>query len=294
MRKAITYFFYPLTLLVAVIAGTVMIQQGIHELVIVGSISFTAGLWIFLFEYIHPEHKNWKPTTDELGVDFLHFFISSGVPPVIVKTFVAVLFTTLAITIQQYVGFDLWPHTWPLWAQMLLAIHLGDLGYYIVHRSLHTFEKIWPFHAVHHSPSIMYVIVSGRAHPLQILVSFGMQMSILWTLGINAEALVLFAIFVSVHGMVQHSNVKMRCGILNWVFATPELHRWHHSQVIEESNSNYGNNVIFWDVLFGTRFFPKKEGPFVIGLPDGTNFPRTFWGHMKAPFMWSKIRHDRE
>ena len=68
-----------------------------------------------------------------------------------------------------------------------------------------------------------------------------------------------------------------------WIFATPELHFWHHSRVAEESNHNYGSNVIIWDVLFGTRFLPGKDV-----LPQDTGLvvqpPRTFVEQLLWPF----------
>jgi sterol desaturase/sphingolipid hydroxylase (fatty acid hydroxylase superfamily) len=103
----------------------------------------------------------------------------------------------------------------------------------------------------------------------------------------------MFGIFVAVNGMLQHCNVKMRFGFLNWIFATAELHRWHHSKKLEESNTNFGNNIILWDILMGTRFCPSDRLPHSeIGLPDGTNFPETYWGHILTPLNWEEIRYD--
>ncbi|HCX67158.1 MAG TPA: sterol desaturase, partial [Rhodobiaceae bacterium] len=31
----------------------------------------------------------------------------------------------------------------------------------------------------------------------------------------------------AVLGILTHCNIEMRCGPLNYVFNTPELHRWH-------------------------------------------------------------------
>ena len=38
-----------------------------------------------------------------------------------------------------------------------------------------------------------------------------------------------------------------------------ELHRWHHSKELKEANSNYGGNLIIWDIIFGTRFLPERK-----------------------------------
>ena len=82
----------------------------------------------------------------------------------------------------------------------------------------------------------------------------------------------------------------MRFGVLNHVFATPELHRWHHSRVVEESNANYGSNVIVWDTLLGTRLRPADRAPSTdIGLPPGVAIRMNYLTHLQVPFVWSKI-----
>jgi sterol desaturase/sphingolipid hydroxylase (fatty acid hydroxylase superfamily) len=85
--------------------------------------------------------------------------------------------------------------------------------------------------------------------------------------------------------------VDVRLGPLNWIFSGPDLHRWHHSSVIEESNKNYGATLIFWDILFGTRFLPKdRRTPAILGIPQIPTFPKTFLGQLWVPFRWVKLK----
>jgi sterol desaturase/sphingolipid hydroxylase (fatty acid hydroxylase superfamily) len=51
-----------------------------------------------------------------------------------------------------------------------------------------------------------------------------------------------------------------------------------------ESDTNFGNNLIIWDVLFGTRFLPadREVGP--LGLNNRT-YPASFLAQMKSPFV---------
>ena len=62
-----------------------------------------------------------------------------------------------------------------------------------------------------------------------------------------------------------------------------ELHRFHHSKIIGESNKNYGNNLIFWDIVFGTFFYPKEKEVNTIGLYNPA-YPKDYLGQLKAPF----------
>ena len=39
---------------------------------------------------------------------------------------------------------------------------------------------------------------------------------------------------------------------LRWIVVTPDMHRVHHSAIPDETNSNFGFNLPWWDRLFGT------------------------------------------
>lgn len=53
-------------------------------------------------------------------------------------------------------------------------------------------------------------------------------------------------------GILTHANLDVRCGPINYVFNTPELHRRHHSRRAEEGNRNYGENFVLGDLIFVT------------------------------------------
>ena len=52
------------------------------------------------------------------------------------------------------------------------------------------------------------------------------------------------------------------------LLVTPDMHRVHHSVIIQETNSNFGFNLPWWDRLFGTcKDQPdKRHTDMVIGL----------------------------
>ena len=113
----------------------------------------------------------------------------------------------------------------------------------------------------------------------------------LFALGCPSEVVALFATLSAVHGYFQHANLKIRIGWLNYVFSMAELHRWHHSKTVEEANHNYGQNVILWDLVFGTFYWPAdREPPEEIGIPDLPAFPMTYFRQLASPFTWGRIR----
>lgn len=83
--------------------------------------------------------------------------------------------------------------------------------------------------------------------------------------------------------MLTHCNVDMRCGPLNFLFNTPQLHRWHHSMTPEEGDRNFGENLMVFDQLFGTYYHhPTRRPPTVIGIREP--IPTGFFGQLLQPF----------
>ena len=44
----------------------------------------------------------------------------------------------------------------------------------------------------------------------------------------------------------------MTPGFLSGILATSDVHRFHHSSDLDESNTNFGNATMIWDRIFGT------------------------------------------
>lgn len=81
---------------------------------------------------------------------------------------------------------------------------------------------------------------------------------------------------------------------MNYVFSMAELHRWHHSLRLKEANANYGNNIILWDIVFGTFFHPRdRDASEAVGLSNMPDFPRDYLGQILSPFKWRRYQRDR-
>ncbi len=68
-------------------------------------------------------------------------------------------------------------------------------------------------------------------------------------------AAVGFAAITTATAIFSHGNVSLSRPIdplLRCFIVTPDMHRIHHSVVIQETNSNYGFNLPWWDYLFDT------------------------------------------
>lgn len=262
-------------------------ERGGAALGLLMAIAYTS---ISILERIFPHAEPWKHyVREDLLPDMLFIGANnalSGFKDVAVQTIGLFLAAQFAGT----VGFHLWPSSWPLVAQWILALVLYELGHYWAHRLAHEVDFLWRFHSLHHSSSRLYFLNAARFHPIDTIWLGLFSATILLALGAPKEILLLVAAVNIVHGVFQHSNLVIRLGPLNWIFSGPELHRWHHSRVLEEANTNYGTNLILWDIVFGTRFHPDRDPPEDVGIDEPAAYPKGFLGPLIAPFRWKKLR----
>jgi len=190
-------------------------------------------------------------------------------------------------------GSSLWPSELPLALQLVLALVVVEFFQYWVHRFEHELDWLWRFHATHHSAPRLYWLNAARFHFVDILILNVAYLVPLVALGAPEPVFVLWVVASSVHGICQHANMQIRCGPLNWIFSMAELHRWHHSPLVRESNTNYGQTLILWDIVFGTRFLPSdRDPPAEIGLAGLSAFPMTWWAQLVSPLRWARIKRE--
>jgi sterol desaturase/sphingolipid hydroxylase (fatty acid hydroxylase superfamily) len=138
----------------------------------------------------------------------------------------------------------------------ILSLLILDLYMYVWHRAMHTLPLAWRFHRVHHTDRTMNVSTAYRFHPIEIISSSLPKLMLVWWLGISAEAILSYELVFTVVVAVQHSNFALPSSIdrfLALAIVTPNYHRIHHSQVVAETNSNYGSVLSCWDWIFQTR-----------------------------------------
>ena len=65
----------------------------------------------------------------------------------------------------------------------------------------------------------------------------------------------IFEVILNAMAMFNHGNLRLPLGldrVLRRLIVTPDMHRVHHSIIPNETNSNYGFNLSWWDRLMGT------------------------------------------
>lgn len=170
----------------------------------------------------------------------------------------------------------------PLWLQIPLAILIADLGFYVHHRLFHAIPALWKFHAVHHSIEQLDWLAAHRVHPVDQIASNSLSLLPIFALGFSAEAMTFHAIAFFLQAHLVHANTRMRFGPLEWLFASPRFHHWHHADHQAAHDRNFGGQTLVWDRIFGTVYmpstFPERYGA-------GDNAPTGYLQQLAWPFL---------
>ncbi len=161
----------------------------------------------------------------------------------------------------------------PFWLAIPAGVIALDLVIYTQHFVFHHVPLLWRLHRMHHADLDIDVTTGVRFHPFEILISLAIKIAAVAALGVPAVAVLIFEVLLNATSMFNHSNVALPPRIdrlARWIVVTPQMHQVHHSIVREETDSNFGFNLPWWDRLFGTyRDRPAAgEQGITIGLPN--------------------------
>ena len=222
---------------------------------------------LLALEHWMPHEESWCPRDGQLVLDLGHTLVSNGTVQVLV-VFSGVIGLSALIVASGHHGLGLWPRDWPLAAQVVVGLCVAEFAAYWAHRIAHEWRPLWYFHAVHHGVGKLWCVNSGRFHFVDALKSVVPGVAILVVAGAPAEVMAWLSALTGYIGLMTHTNATMRFGPLSYVFNTPELHRWHHSMDLREGNRNYGENLVIWDLVFGTWCNEARRPPAEIGIRE--------------------------
>jgi len=143
----------------------------------------------------------------------------------------------------------------PYWLAVVVGVVVFDLAIYLQHLMFHALPVLWRLHMMHHADPDFDVTTGLRFHPIEILLSMGIKVAVVATLGPPALAVLIFEVLLNATSMFNHGNIRIFPGIdrvLRLLVVTPDMHRVHHSVLPREGNKNFGFNLPWWDRLLGT------------------------------------------
>ena len=251
------------------------------------SLFFTILLVMLVLESCFPARKSKLTKRVRWLGNFSLLIISSVVARLLVPigvTGIALYATSQDIGIFNNVNL-------PTWLVITLSVLLLDLMIYWQHRVFHLVPMLWRFHKVHHADSHIDASTGLRFHPIEIVLSILLKGLAVLILGVPAIAVIIFEVALNGFALFNHANIRLPRWLeypLRTVLITQVLHRIHHSQVVEETNSNYGFSVSWWDKLFGSykSEAKKSDEDIDIGLKNypATNKAAALLSLLKMPF----------
>jgi sterol desaturase/sphingolipid hydroxylase (fatty acid hydroxylase superfamily) len=179
----------------------------------------------------------------------------------------------------------------PAWVALPVSVVVLDAAIYLQHLMFHAVPILWRLHLVHHADVDFDTTTGVRFHPIEILLSLLIKFAVILLLGPPVAAVILFEVLLNATALFNHGNVRLPPALdrrLRWLVVTPEMHRVHHSVHSDETNSNFGFNLPWWDRLCGTYRDQPREGhtAMTIGLREPRDPRRVAHlpGMLRLPF----------
>jgi len=287
LRAIIDYLLWPAILVAALVPTGIGIANGSGPLAF-NLTYFSLAVLLYFLEKWRPHEPKWLQSDGQEVADVAHTAVT--------KSFVQLLVVSLTVLgLAEVVGGDqgsgFWPNEWPMVLQVVLGLVVAELGLYWAHRLSHEWGWLWRFHAVHHSSRKLWFLNTGRFHVMDTLASLVFSAPLLALAGAPRDVVLWFGAITAYIGFLTHCNIRMKFGWLNYLFNTPRLHRWHHSMDLREGNKNYGENLMLWDLVFGTFYDDsRRQPPAEIGIKEA--MPRRFWAQLVQPFRWRRFQTE--
>ena len=151
----------------------------------------------------------------------------------------------------------------PFVVALPVAVITMDFVIWLQHVMLHAVPVLWRLHQVHHADPDYDLTTGARFHPIEIALSMLIKFGSITVLGPPVMAVVVFEVLLNATAIFNHGNIRLPAAldrVLRWFVVTPDMHRVHHSVEDDETNSNFGFNLPWWDRLFGTYRAQPRAG----------------------------------
>ena len=247
LRFAVYWMLQPTFIAISLYLAHTKASIDAHTLFIV-----VAFCLLTLFENIIPARKDWRKSFRENVALFGFVFVAGAAYAAVEALYEASLFQWMT-SISETWQLDIWPSHWPVVVQVLLIFSAFEFVNYWYHRASHRWGWLWRLsgHGAHHAFKKLSSMNSLANHPIEAFFLILPRAIVGFLLGGEVVG-AAFVSLTAVTALLAHSNVRLNSAIVGWFFTTNRFHIHHHSQVISESNTNYGCVCIIWDRLFGT------------------------------------------
>lgn len=285
MRRLFSRSFLFLAILASFLPFLYVRHQGGNTelMVLISGVVIFASAW--LLERVLPYNRYWNVSRGDLSVDAISAGVLLGAMEPLMKWLVPLIVVAVYGLIGQ--PLTVFPVQAPYLVQVLLVTLVAEFFYYWAHRWHHRQRHLWWLHAMHHDSERLYTLNTLRFHPLNHMLNYLMGLLPLMLMGAPAEAILGYIALTQPALLLQHANLQLDSGWLNYIFSTNEVHRWHHSRKAEEGERNYGRTIMLWDQIFGTFLYrPGDNNPEQVGLYSQGAYPANagYWHQLSSIF----------
>jgi sterol desaturase/sphingolipid hydroxylase (fatty acid hydroxylase superfamily) len=159
---------------------------------------------------------------------------------------------------------------WPLWLEIAATVLLFDYTLWWWHRANHQIPFLWRFHLPHHIDLDLDASTALRFHFAELTLSIGYRAVQIVLIGASTYAVWVWQTILFASILFHHSNLKLPLALerrLVWLIVTPRMHGIHHSDRVNETNSNWSSLVSWWDFLHRTLLLDVPQREITIGVP---------------------------
>lgn len=180
--------------------------------------------------------------------------IASAAIGLVVNAAAGLVFGAAYLAIYAHLRLVTLPMTW---IGLLAAYLLFELVHYAQHRMGHRMGIFWAIHSVHHSSSDLNVPVAAR-------IMWGIALTqplnaFLPLLGVSIYQYAFLSLVTNAWGILNHTRLIPRLGVLEHLVVTPANHRVHHGRQLKYLDVNYGQTLLLYDKLFRTHQLEEEE-----------------------------------
>jgi sterol desaturase/sphingolipid hydroxylase (fatty acid hydroxylase superfamily) len=232
-----------------------------------------------LAERLRPWRGNQRAVRPQLAQDVFWFVFNGYLATFVFRGILQHIEWSLRTTFTTWSGLSLHDlrmlSPLGLTAQVLAVLVISDFIEWFVHNALHRWGPLWAVHRVHHSITVMDWIGNFRFHWGEILLYKSVKYLPLAILGARAEAILIAAVFATLMGNLNHSNLNISWGPFRYLLNSPRMHIWHHDKNPEKpAGVNFGVVFSIWDWLFGTAYMPSDAAqPDALGFRNMEHVP---------------------
>jgi sterol desaturase/sphingolipid hydroxylase (fatty acid hydroxylase superfamily) len=249
------------------------------------------SLVVYGLELLFPWRKNQPIIREDFWLDTFYMFFNFFIFSLIGFSAVSYVFVEFFNdTLKEFFGISnlvaIEISSWSRWAQLFTLFIVRDFVQWNIHRLLHAVPFLWNIHKIHHSVTQMGFAAHLRYHFGENIVYRTLEYIPLAMIGFGIQDFLLVHLFTITIGHLNHANIYIPLGPLKYIFNNPQMHIWHHAEVIPEGRNgvNYGITLSVWDYIFRTDWIPKDGRDIPLGFPGIKKFPKGFWHHLWFPF----------